>query len=131
MTRRYLKKKINENTGTTKETAKSINSVQQSKDTKVESSSEKSWFIMVLLYLVSGLGLLGLHRFYLGLYASGVLYSAAFIVYVYLYSVKSLEGTFATFVFLLLLCLIIIDLFILVFLGFKDRKGQKLRLFKK
>ena len=104
MTRRYLKKKINEDKEVNKETAKSSNSAQLSKDAKVESSSEKSWFLMVLLYLVSGLGLLGLHRIYLGLYASGVLYSAAFLIYVYLYSVKSLEGTFAAFIFLLLLC---------------------------
>lgn len=58
MTRQRLKK-INEDTEVTKETAKSTNSAQLSKDTEVESSSEKSWFLMVLLYLVSVLGLLG------------------------------------------------------------------------
>lgn len=125
------KKKINEDKEVDKEAAKSTNSAQLSKDTKVESSSEKSWFLMVLLYLISVLGLLGLHRIYLGLYASGVLYSAAFIVYIYLYSVKSLEGTFAAFIFVLLLCLVVTDLFILVFLGFKDKHGKKVRLFNK
>ena len=57
---------------------KSASSDQKSKRCSPQSIAMKSIFVTYLLWLVSGFGFLGLHRFYLGRWLSGLIWFFTF-----------------------------------------------------